>query len=194
MRVLEDAQGVVRHRNAHQFLEPRVPRVRQIGDGEPPRDELLLELEAEDDMEPVARLVRIDPDERAAHAIDGAVEALERHVAERAWERLLQSRVEPAPERERPTDDVLPEPALRLVQRRGDSGAQGRSLERRADAPLVDAVTGLVHGGEEREEVVLGVAAREANVAEPEGDLERVHRLVEAELVPGRAEGFDQLA
>ena len=145
-------------------------------------------------MEAVARLVRVDADERAAHAVDGAVEVVERHVAERAGERLLQARVEPAPERERAADDVLPEPALRLVQRRGHARAQRRSLERRADAPLVDAVPGLVHGGEEREEVVLRVAARQANVAEPEGDLERVHRRVEAELVPGRAEGLDELA
>ena len=156
--------------------------------------QLLLELEAQDDVEPVARLVGVDADERAAHAVDGAVEALERDVAERVRERLLEARVEPAPERERATDDVLPEPALRLVQRRGDSGAQRRSLERRADAPLVDAVPGLVHGGEEREEVVLRVAARQADVAEPEGDLERMHGLVEPELVPGRAERLDELA
>jgi hypothetical protein len=54
-------------------------------------------------------------------------------------------------------------------------------------------VPGLVHRGEQRVELVLGVARREANVAEAEGDLERVHGRIEAELVPRRAEGLDEL-
>ncbi len=112
VRVLEDAVRVVRHRDAHELLEARVPRVRQVLHGESARHELLLELEAEDDVEPVARLVGVDADERAPHPVDRAVEVLERNGAERTGERLLESRVEPAPERERAADDVLPEPAL----------------------------------------------------------------------------------
>ena len=45
-------------------------------------EELLLELEAEDDVQPVARLVRVDADEPAPRAVDRAMEALERHIAE----------------------------------------------------------------------------------------------------------------
>jgi hypothetical protein len=156
----------------------------QILDREPAGEQLLLELEAQDHVQPVARLVGVDADERAAHAVDRAMEVLERHTAERTRERRLHARVEPAPERQGPTDHVLPQPALRLVQRRGDSRRERRALERPRHAPLVEAVPALVHRGEEREEVVLGIAAREADVSEPERDLERVHRRVEPELVP----------
>ena len=104
-----------------ELLEARVPGVGKVGDGEPAREELLLELEAEDDVEAVARLVGVDADERAANAVDRAMELLERDVAEPVRERLLHARVEPAPERQRAADDVLPEPALRLVERRRDA-------------------------------------------------------------------------
>ena len=42
----------------------------KVVDGEPSREMLLLELEPEDDVEPVARLVCIDADERAANPVD----------------------------------------------------------------------------------------------------------------------------
>ena len=97
-------------------------------------------------------------------------------------ERLLHARVEPAPERQRAPDDVLPQAALRLVQSGRDAGAERRSLERRAHSPLVQAVAALVHRGEEREEVVLRVARRQADVAEPEGHLVRVDGRVQPKL------------
>ena len=126
-------------------------------------------------MKAVARLVRIDADERAARPIHGPVEALERDATKLVRERLLQTRVEPAPERQRAADDVLPESALRLVQRGRRAHAERRPLERLRDAPLVDAVTRLVHGGEERVDVALVVAAGETDIAEAECDLERMN-------------------
>ena len=115
-------------------------------------------------------------------------------VAELSRERLLQPREEPAPERQRPTDDVLPEPALRLVQRRRDAGRERRALERRVHAPLVEAVAALVHRGEQREEVVVVVARRQTDVAQAERHLERVDGEIEPELVPRRPEPLDELA
>ena len=166
----------------------------QVLRAEPAREQLALELEAQDDVEAVARLVRVDPDERAPRAVHDPVEPLQRDVSEPIWERRLHSRVEPAPERERAPDDVLPEPALRLVHRRRHPSAERRSIERGADAELVQAVAALVHRAEERDEVVLVVPRGQADVAEPEGRLERVHGEVEAKRVPGRAEPLDQLA
>ena len=75
----------------------------------------------------------------------------------------------------------------------GDPSAERRSLERRADAPFVQAVSRLVHRREERDDVVLRVATRQADVAETERDLERVNRRVEPELIPRDAECFGEL-
>src|SRR5262249_14224419 len=100
VRILQDAERVVRDGEAQQLLEPGVPGVREILDGKTAGQQLLLELEAEDHVQPVARLVGVDAHERAPDTIDRAVELLERHAAERTWERLLHARVEPAPERE----------------------------------------------------------------------------------------------
>ncbi len=51
-----------------------------------------------------------------------------------------------------------------------------------------------MHRGEERDDVVLRVAARQTDVAEPEGGLERMDGRVETELVPAGPEGLDELA
>ena len=82
VRILQDAVCVVRDRDAHELLEARVPGVGQVLHREATGDELLLELEAEDDVEPVAHLVGVDADERPAHAVHRPVEVLERHRAE----------------------------------------------------------------------------------------------------------------
>src|SRR3990170_4671396 len=65
---------------------------------------------AQPHVQPVARLVGLDADERAACAGDRAMEALERHPPELVRKCLLHTRVEPAPEGKRASDDVLPEP------------------------------------------------------------------------------------
>ena len=177
-----------------ELLEPRVPGVGQVLDREPAGQELLLELEAEDHVQPVARLVGIDPDERAADAVHRAVEVLERDVAERpgttpARAGRTSARTEATVRRRSPRACS----ATRGASRDAPSQSGVRSSVG-LDAPLVEAVTALVHRGEEREEVVVGVAAREADVAEAERDLERMDRRVEPELVPGRAEPLDELA
>ena len=77
-------------------------------------------------------------------------------VAELARERLLQPRVEPAPERARAADEVLPEPRLRLVQPERRAARERRALERRIGAVLVEPVAALVHRREEAVERVSG--------------------------------------
>ena len=139
-------------------------------------------------MEVVRRLVRVDADVRRLDPVDRAVEALLVDVADGLRERLLEGRVEVVPELAAAADDVLPHPALRLVQRRGDAVAERRPLERGRDAVLVEAVPALVHRREDRRDVVLLVARRQADVLRAGAGRERVHgqvepgeRLVEAE-------------
>ncbi len=66
VHVLEHAVGVVGHLEPEVLPEPRVPRLGQIGDRQPALDQLLLELEAQDDVQAVGRLVGLDPDEATA--------------------------------------------------------------------------------------------------------------------------------
>ena len=56
--------GVVRHVDAEVVLHPRVPRLGQVVERQSARDELLLELEAQDDVQVVGHLVGLDADER----------------------------------------------------------------------------------------------------------------------------------
>ncbi len=141
-------------------------------------------------MQPVRRLVGVDADERRPRAIDRAMEPLERHVRERLAERVAEPRVEPAPERQRAADHVLPEAALRLVQRRRAARRERRTVERRVAAVLVEPVSDLVHRREERVpvQVVLGVAGRQADVAGREREAEGVDRRVEPEVLVRGAE------
>ena len=50
------------------------------------RDQFLLELEAQDDVQVVGRLVGLDADQRRLDPVDRAVEALQLDVAERLRE------------------------------------------------------------------------------------------------------------
>ncbi len=97
------------------------------------------------------------------------------------------------PERTAAADDVLPEAALRLVQRRRDTVAERRPLERGRDAVLVEAVPALVHRREDRVDVALLVARRQADVLRARAGRERVHRQVEAREGGVEAEALDDL-
>ena len=116
MHVLEAAAPVVRGTDPDELLHAVVPALGQVLRVEVAEQELLLETEAEDDVQPVRRLVRVDADQGRARPVDRAVERLERDVLEDG-EAGSELRVEPPPELHRAPDHVLPEPALRLVQR-----------------------------------------------------------------------------
>ncbi len=113
--------------------------------------------------------------------------------AEDVRERLLDPRVEPAPERQRAADDVLPQPALRLVERVRGAALRAACARGTGRAPLVEAVTALVHRREERVQVVSRVAGRQPDVAKPDRCGERMDGQIEPERIPGRAEALDQL-
>ena len=75
-----------------------------------------------------------------------------------------------------------------------DTPAHSGVRSRERLTPHRRSVPAFVHRGEEREQVVLRVAAGQSDVAQPERDFERMHRGVEPELVPGRSERLAQLA
>ena len=194
MDVLQDAEAVVRHLDAEILGVAGVPGLGQVGRGDLAPDQLLLQLEADDHVQPVRDLVGVDPDERRLDAVDGAVEVLCGDLPEDVGESRLQLGVEPPPEGRRAPDDVLPQTALRLVQARGDAAAERCPLERRVDAVLVEAVPALVHRGEERVKVALRVTGGQPDVRGCEAGAERVHRAVEPEVLPRGAEALDHVA
>ena len=87
------------------------------------------------------------------------VEPLDVDAAELRREALLQPRIEEAPERQAAADEVLPEPALRLVdaERRVLADRQVRVLARQL--VRVEPVPVLVHRREERLQLVAGSSA-----------------------------------
>ena len=193
VRVLERAVRDVRHLDAEVLHHLRVPGLGNVGSGELAGGHVLLELEAEDDVEVVRGLVRLDADERRLHAVDGAVEALCVGAVHLRRERVLHEREVVLPERPAAPDEVLPHAALRLVERERRPSGDRRAHERAIDAVLVDAVPELVHRGEDRVHVVVVVSRRQADVvhAGPRG--EGMHGLVEPPGVGGEAEVLEDL-
>ncbi len=169
---------VVGHLDAEHVGHPGIPCVLQVLRVERTLDELLLELEAQDDVEAVCRLVRLDADEPGLGAVDGGEEGLEVDVAELRRERRLQRLVPVHPERARAADEVLPRPALRLVQAERRRAGERRALERRRDAVRVVAVARLMHGRPEPVEPALE-ARRHAHVTTGERRAERVDGRIE---------------
>ena len=76
MHVLEHALRGGRRIDAEVRTHPLVEGGRQVRDGQPLLDQLLLELEAKDDVHRVGDLVGVDADERGLHAVHVADEAL----------------------------------------------------------------------------------------------------------------------
>src|SRR6185369_7313594 len=100
------AAAVVGRADADELLHAVVPPLGKVLGLEAAEEQLLLETESKDDVEPVRGLVRVHR------------------------EAVAELRVEPAPERERAPDHVLPEPALRLVQGGRAAGRERRPVER----------------------------------------------------------------
>ena len=98
-------------------------------------DQRQLELEAQDDVEVVGRLVGVDADQRALDRVDRAVERVRVDAAEGAGPRCSRrlGSTQRA-ERARAADDVLRQPALGLVDAERDGRAQRRAREPGRDA------------------------------------------------------------
>ena len=178
VNVLEHAVRVVGNLDAEVARHRLVPHLRQLAQVEAAHD-LLLELEAEDDVQVVRRLVGLDADQPRPDVVDRPEPRLLVDVAELGRERRLHAWVEPAPERAAAADEVLPETRLRLVQAERRPARERRPLERRVGAALVEAVAALVHHREEPVERILGLTRRDPDVARRERRRERVRRGVD---------------
>src|SRR6266581_6259961 len=115
MGVLQNALRVVRHLDTEVLVHLLVPHSRHVANWDAAVDDLLLELEAQDDVYAIRDLVGLDADQRGLDAVDAGDEAVELDIPELFGERLLCTRVEELPERTAAADEVLPESALRLV-------------------------------------------------------------------------------
>ncbi len=136
----------------------------------------LLDLEAQDDVQVVGRLVRLDADQRRHDGVHLAVPALCVVAGKRLRMELLQPREEAPPERQRAADEVLPHPTLGLVEAERDAARERRALERAVDLVLVEAVPELVHRPEQALEPVREVPRRDADVVDPAARGERMNR------------------
>src|SRR5207302_2039638 len=76
----------------------RVPRRGHVDRLELAGQERLLQLEAQQDVQVVGRLVGLDPDKRALDLVDREDELVERHVVERSGKSLAGPRIEVLPE------------------------------------------------------------------------------------------------
>src|SRR5579884_922316 len=179
VHVLEHAPAVVGHLDPQVLPHAAVPLLRELLEPEALREQVLLELEAHDDVEVVRRLVGLDADQRRLDGVHLPVPALGVVAAHRLREELAQAREEEGPERPRAPDEVLPHPALGLVHPERRAPRERRPLERRVDLVLVEAVPALVHGREEAVEVPLEVPRRDADVLLPRPARERVDGRVE---------------
>ena len=115
--VLQHADHDVGRLQPEVFAHLGVERLGKILERELAGEHRALELEAENDVQAVRHLVRVDAAIRRLHLVQRAMERLERDVAELPRERVLQLRIEVAPRRDAAADEVLPHAALRLVER-----------------------------------------------------------------------------
>jgi hypothetical protein len=123
VHVLEHAVRVVRNIHAQGLFHALIPDLRQVADGDGSSQKLSFELEAQDDVKPVGHLVRVAADQPGPDGAHGADERVLVDAGQRLGEESLQLRVEPVPEPSAPPDEVLPGPALRLVDRARGSSA-----------------------------------------------------------------------
>src|SRR5262245_18454027 len=141
--VLQTTVPVVRRRQVEQLLETLVPRPRQLRRRKVAADQRLLQLEAQDDVQVVGRLISFDADERRLHVVDREHEIVERDAAERR-EDLEHLREEVLPERPAAADLVFPEPRLRFVNAERARGAERFAEMLWRQVLLVDAVPAFV--------------------------------------------------
>ena len=193
MDVLQDAVSVVGHLDAEVLPHLLVPALRQVAQRDAPFDDVLLELEAEHDVHPVRHLVGLDPDQAGLDGVDAGVEAIEIDVGELLGIRLLQAGIEEPPERQAAADEVLPEPALRLVDAERARLAGRQPLEMPRLLVAVEAVAVLVHRREERLERVRVVVRRDPDVVATWTRRERVLGRVDPPAVGPVAEELDHL-
>ena len=108
--VLENPFGCGGRADPEVLFESIVPGDRKIGHGELPTDEGPLEIEAEHDVKVVGHLVSLDTDQRRTDDEQRPLDFLGGCARQRCREHPPRLRQAPLPERERATDEILPQP------------------------------------------------------------------------------------
>src|SRR4051794_33419001 len=174
MNVLQTSFAVAWYIEAEIRLHPLLPRGWDVGYFQLSGDEPSFEVNAQHDMKVVGQLVGFGPNETRRCCVDGGMEAVRIHIAERIREGRLHRREMEPPEGTAPTDMVLPEARLRFVRAETRSthgvqtdevGREGGAGQRRVDILLVEAVASLMHGTEEsRRQIIAPIARRDPHV------------------------------
>src|SRR5262249_50382103 len=110
----------------------------------------LLQLKAQDDVQVVGRLVRLDADKRRLHVVNREEEIVQGNVVKRFVKDLTGAGEEMLPEGTTAASLVLPQARLRFVDAQRGEAAQRRAVVSGIEALLVDGVAGLVQDAEKR--------------------------------------------
>ena len=113
--VLEHAAGIVGRIDLEAPAVLLVPGPRQLDDRQIALQQGLLQLEPDEDVQVVGRLVGLHPDQRRPHVVDRRIEVVQPDVGQRLGKTALGLGEEVLPEGPAPSDHVLPQPGLRLV-------------------------------------------------------------------------------
>src|SRR5262249_12038871 len=150
MNILQATVTIVRRAHAKVGAIARLPRLRQIFDGEAPLEQLDLEIEPQHDVQIVSQLVGIGSYQRARNLVDGAMEGFDRHVRERGREGFAERRIEVPPQAEAAPDDIFPEPRLALMNAHRRPPPERRAAKRGRDSLFVEGMPSFMQGREQR--------------------------------------------
>ena len=145
MDVLQHARHVVGHLDAQQSRIFSFHAAGRSATVQRALDQRQLELEAQDDVQVVGRLVGLDADQRAARTALTARRARRRRRL-RAAGQVLAQRGSPRQNGARAADEVLPQPALGLVDAERDAARPASCGRAPGRLRLVEPVAELVQG------------------------------------------------
>ncbi len=193
VHVLQAALGVVHRAQTEARLEPLAPRAGQVAHRQRTVEDVLLEVEAQHDVDRVGQFVGIDADRAPTHVHQGAVQILDLPLRARHAVVLLEQRPQVAQERPAAPDDHLEQQRLALLERHAAVAADRLVAPGLGQPEVVEGLAGLVQHAHQAREGLLRHEARGHPHVAAHALGERVVALVEPSAVEGEAEGAHHL-
>ncbi|MPM62545.1 hypothetical protein SDC9_109418 [bioreactor metagenome] len=155
-----------------------IPGLGDIRDTESAIKNLALKLKAKDDVKRIVHFICIHANGISLHLVDGLDKLLQIHRICLLREMAGKQGIVVLPEFGTLADDILPQPALRLVHPKTCPVGKARSLEHPTIGPhLVECVASLVNGGKKAvSHTRVGVARGDPNIITSYRRGERMHR------------------
>ena len=148
MDVLQYAIPIVFCPQSQIRLVARVPRFRQISNGQLPFEQCQFKIKPEHNVQIVGDFVGICADQRAFDLINRPIKLVQRDLLELVRETLPEQRVVVLPEGAAPSDLILPETRLALMHPGRDAISQGRRFQIAVNPLFIEGMPGLVQRAE----------------------------------------------